>query len=77
MDAYVNSSCISRLLTPNSAGIWSNFEALGAICHVKIEQKTYEWWDIGHLFPIYSSWQNFNDTAAGVEFGYYISGVVP
>ena len=50
MDAYVNSSCISRLLTPNSAGIWSNFEALGAICHVKIKQKHMN----GGILAIYS-----------------------
>lgn len=77
INAYVNASCISRLLTPNKAGIWSNFEALGAVANVNIYQKTYKWYDPLHTSPSYSIWKSYTDTSCGLEFGYEIDGVIP
>jgi hypothetical protein len=77
LDATINPNMVSRLLTPNKAGIWSNFEALGAVCSVKIEQKSYKWYDLGHFCPIYTIYDEFIDNSAGLEYGFCIEGVLP
>lgn len=73
VDVFVSTADVTRLLTPTPTGIWSNFEALSAIANVKIEQKSYRWYDITHISPIYTTVKTFVDPNAGCEFGYPVA----
>jgi len=76
MDFSVASGDINRLFCPYKRGLWSNFEALGADCTVKIYKKTYSIFDFPHFFPRYTLNNQFLDSNAGLEYGYLIPGIV-
>ena len=69
-DFVTSSANINRLLAPVKDSIMSNFEAIGADCHVRIWQKTYKWYDPLHLFPQYTLVEDFIDNNAGLEYAY-------
>lgn len=71
-DFTTTSANINRLLAPYAGTIMSNFEAIGADCHVRIWQKTYQWYDILHLCPQFTLVEDFVDSDAGLEYAYFL-----
>lgn len=60
----------NRLLFPHQDYLFSDFEGLGVLCQVKIEQKIYYWWQIEDNRPIYQTQYEFSSNDAGVQYGY-------
>lgn len=72
MTFYVTADDINRLPSAYTEYTWSNFEALGCTAFVQIFEKSYKWWDVFHLNPINTLWEQFWDYNAGVEYGYAV-----
>lgn len=70
MDFQSGPENYNRLLFPHQDYVFSDFEALGVTCTVKIERRWFHSWDVGEWFPQYTTEHYFVTDDAGLEYGY-------